>query len=142
MSRYRSKRQVMQKLYDSTAGFVMNSNTSQVQCTIAIPEEVIVKRIVANLIPIGAGATPSFAEGPSLLSVTQSDDTAALAADSSSPVKLIRQRAGGWNGIVIDETITMRKLAGSSVSLVCANLGGSAQATTYFCSLTLHYLEV
>lgn len=106
---------------------------------IPIPEEVIVKRFVVNTLCSVTGGTDE--DGSFIASLCQSDSNNPAAGDPLDTNRLIRSGAGTIGSpLNLDETITMRKLAGSGVHLYIDNVGNTTE--TYAAKLTLHYLEV
>ena len=142
MARYRSKQQSMQKFFEAVSGITVGSGTTDVPLVIEIPEEVIIKRVIANVVQTGTNApTPGIDDEAFVTTVIQSDDTSITSADAGNPNKLVRAKAGGaWQACTQDFTLTMRKLRNSSVGLSVANL--SSNNSLYYVSLTIHYLEV
>ena len=129
------KRQSMQKFIASgfTAPGGLGAGSGKIALEIPIPEEVLVKRVVANC--IGSDGQP-FA-----LHVVQSDNGTASTADTLEVNRLVKTNyATATESVNMDFTLTMRKFAGSSVALILTNAGASAGGFQY--KLTLHYLEV
>ena len=129
------KRQSMQKFITNgfTAPGGLGAGAAKVALEIPIPEEVLVKRVVANC--IGSDGQP-FA-----LHVVQSDNGTASTADTLEVNRLVKTNyATATESVNMDFTLTMRKFAGSSVALILTNAGASAGGFQY--KLTLHYLEV
>ena len=130
-----AKRQMMQKF--TTAGFTspggLGAGSAKVALEIPIPEEILVKRVVANCIASDGQ--------PFKLIVTQSDNGTATTADTLEVNRLVRTKyASATEACNMDFTLTMRKFAGSSVALILSNAGASAGGFQY--KLTLHYIEV
>ena len=129
------KRQSMQKFIANgyTAPGGLAAGAAKIALEIPIPEEVLVKRVVANC--IGSDGQP-FA-----INIVQSDNGTATTADSLEVNRLVKTNyATATESSNMDFTLTMRKFAGSSVALVLTNLGANAGGFQY--KLTLHYLEV
>ena len=130
------KRQSMQKFIAS--GFIapggLGAGAGQVALEIPIPEEILVKRIVANVIPSDAQ--------PVKTSVIQTDSSGSAAVtDTTNVNRLVKTHyATATESTNLDFTLTMRKFAGTSVALVLFNAGAAAGGFQY--KLTLHYLEV
>ena len=141
MARYRGKKQSMEKLIDSGTQSVL-PETTVILATLEMPEEVIVKRIIANTVPIAVIAGAAGAESLCFLaSVTQADEGAGDPTDEDSPQRLVRSHAGSPGvGTNLDFTLTMRKRTGSSVQLLVQNLSQTA-TITFHGKLTIHYLE-
>ena len=129
------KRQSMQKFIASgfTSPGGLGAGSAKIALEIPIPEEVLVKRVIANC--IGSDGQPFK------LSVVQSDNGTATTADTMEVNRLVKTHyATATESANMDFTLTMRKFAGSSVALVLFNAGASAGGFQY--KLTLHYLEV
>ena len=129
------KRQMMQKFIVNgfTAPGGLGAGAAKVALEQQIPEEVIIKRIVANCITSDGQ--------PFAVHVVQTDNGTAAIADSLEVNRLVKTNyAAATNQINMDFTLTMRKFAGSSVALLLTNLGASAGGFQY--KLTLHYIEV
>ncbi len=141
MSRYRGKKQSMEKLTESSNQNV-GSGALAILANIVLPEEVIIKRIIANVIPIEVTAGSVGPESLCFLAtVTQADEGSGVVADVNSPQRLVKSHSGSPGvGTNSDFTITMRKRGGSSVQLVVQNLSPTA-GVTYHGKLTIHYLE-
>ena len=125
----------MQKFITSgfTAPGGLGAGAAKIALEIPIPEEILVKRVVANC--IGSDGQPFK------LSVVQSDNGTATTADTLEVNRLVKTHyAAATESCNMDFTLTMRKFAGSSVALVLLNAGASAGGFQY--KLTLHYLEV
>ena len=128
----------MQKLTIAIPATVVAPGATTRIADIQIPEEVIVKRFVVNLMTL---SSTTFVDGNFLAALTQSDSNNPDANDPTDPNRLIRASCGTASTPVnLDNTITMRKLAGSGVHLFVHNL--SASSDSYAGQLTLHYLEV
>ena len=139
-SRYK-KKQSMEKLIIGSSQTI-GPGASAILGNLVLPEEVICKRVVANVSPIDVtGGSVGSESLPFIISVTQADEGSGVVADADSPQRLVRSHAGSPGvGTNLDFTLTMRKRTGSSVQLVCENL--STTATVIFHGkLTLHYLE-
>ena len=143
MGRKSYSRQAMQKFIASTNIVVPTVIPQQSELNVldfAIPEEIVVKRFVVNVNP-GVTGTTEADHGSCLVSLVQSDNGVSAAGDPLDPNRLIRSASGTPGSPVnLDETITMRKLAGSGIHLYIANLSTSNES--YGAKVTLHYLEV
>ena len=129
------KRQSMQKFIatGSTSPGGLGAGAAKIALEIPIPEEVLVKRVIANCIASDGQ--------PYKVSVIQTDNGSATSADSMEVNRLVKTNYGtATESSNMDFTLTMRKFAGSSVALVLTNAGASAGGFQY--KLTLHYLEV
>ena len=120
----------------------LGPGSAVILATLVAPEEIIIKRIIANTIPIDVSSGAAGSESLCFIaSVTQADEGSGALADALSPQRLVRSHCGspGYGGN-LDFTLTMRKRTGSSVQLIVENL--SATATVVFHGkLTIHYLE-
>ena len=137
-------RQAMQKFtqsIDRASAVVIASGATVRLLDFAVPEEIIVKRFVVQVLPLSNSTSQAGAEGSCIISLCQSDSNNPAAGDPTDENRLIRSACGtATSPINLDETITMRKLAGSGVHLFVENL--SAAAESYSAKVTLHYLEV
>ena len=130
------KRQSMQKFI--ATGFIppatLAAGAGQVALEIPIPEEILVKRVVANVLPSDGKLFSAH--------VIQTDSNGSAAAgDVVNVNRLVRTHyATGTEAANLDFTITMRKFAGTSVALIVYNNDAAAGGFQY--KLTLHYLEV
>ena len=107
--------------------------------SLPIPEEVIIKRIVLN--SVCRSAVSQASDGSFIASVCQNDSFNPTVDDDLDENRLVRSQAGNGNHPVnLDHTITMRKLAGSGISVILDN--SSASSESYLVKLTLHYLEI
>ena len=128
----------MQKfVQQSTTAVSSGANTRVIN--LEIPEEVIIKRIVLNVTP--NSAVTNFTEAAFIASVCQNDSFNPDAGDSTDENRLVRSICGNAvSPANLDHTITMRKLAGSGISVQLENVGVSSES--FVCKLTLHYLEI
>ena len=129
------KRQSMQKFIANgfTAPGGLGAGSGKIALEIPIPEEVLVKRVICNVIPSDGQ--------PFKAAVIQTDNGTATTGDTLEVNRLVKTNYGtATESVNMDFTLTMRKFAGSSVALVLANAGASAGGFQY--KLTLHYLEV
>ncbi len=137
-------RQAMQKFTQSlsrASAVVIPSGASVRLLDFAVPEEIIVKRFVVQVLPAINASSSTAAEGSCLVSLCQSDSNNPAAGDPTDENRLIRSACGNQAApINLDETITMRKLAGSGIHLFVENLTGADES--YVAKVTLHYLEV
>ena len=142
MGRKSYSRQAMQKFTQSTdvaLPMVIPGYTEVRVLDFIIPEEVIVKRFVVNVNV--ASSASGIDDGSFCASLVQSDSANAAAGDPLDENRLIRSASGtAGTPLNLDDTITMRKLAGSGVHLYIANVSNSSES--YFVKATLHYLEV
>ena len=142
MARKSYSRQAMQKFTQSTniaIPLVIPAYSEVRVLDFVIPEEIIVKRFVVNVNV--ASSAVGIDDGTFNASLCQSDSNNADAGDPLDENRLIRSASGSpGTPLNLDETITMRKLAGSGVHLYIANVSNSAES--YFVKATLHYLEV
>ena len=129
-------RQVMQKLVQS--GTPALTTALQLVASFSFDDECIVKRIRASV----AHVDPAAVAAPYLfkLYIVQGDDptTSTGAGDIDSELRLISFKFD-VNAVNIDQTITMRKLAGSYVNIYADVGTGTANAKFH---AALHYLEV
>ena len=141
MPRKSYSRQAMQKFVQQTlTNLVISAGTQVRALDFDIPEEIIVKRFVIQVLPAVTGAA-SVEDGVCIASLCQSDSNNPDAGDPLDSNRLIRSACGSpGTPINLDETITMRKLAGSGVHLYIQNV--SASSESYIAKVTLHYLEV
>ena len=142
MARYRSKQQSMQKFVATVPSIVVGSGTTDIVLLIDIPEEVIIKRVISNVVQVGTNApTPGIDDEAFLTTVCQGDDATMTSSDAGNANKIVRAKVGGaWQGCTQDFTLTMRKLRGSTVGLAVSNL--SSNNSIFYVSLIVHYLEV
>ena len=137
-------RQTMQK-FTSNANVVLSTSGSSVPVSITLPEEVIVKRIIASCVMQGDFSNSAGADTPCPfeLAVVQADEAGALSVnDADSPQRLVKKHLGtAFTPVVIDQTITMRKLSGSCVGLVLRNHTLASPPKDFYVELTIHYLE-
>ena len=106
-----------------------------------LPEEIIIKRFVVQVLPAVNSTSSAGAEGTCIVSLCQSDSNNPAAGDPLDENRLIRSACGtAGSPVNLDETITMRKLSGSGVHLYVQNMSGGAES--YIAKVTLHYLEV
>ena len=138
---YRGKKQSMEKIIHSSSQ-TAGPGATVILATLVAPEEIIVKRVIANISPIDVTSGAVGSESlPFLGSVTQADEATGSTADEDSPQRLVRSHAGSPGvGTNLDFTLTMRKRTGSSVQLLVQNLSTVA-TVIYHGKLTLHYLE-
>ncbi len=133
-------RQAMQKFVLNDDQIAISAQSSSRVLDFPIPEEVIVKRFVIQVLP-GISGTTSSDQGMCIVSLCQSDSNNPDAGDPLDSNRLIRSACGSVSTPVnLDETITMRKLAGSGVHLYVQN--ASTTNESYAVKCTLHYLEV
>ena len=137
-------RQTMQKL-TIAANTALSTSGASIPVTLTLPEEVIVKRIVASCVVMSdmnntAGVPTPV---PFELAVVQADEAGALQVnDYNSPQRLVKKHLGtAMTPVNIDHTITMRKLAGSTVGLVLINHTLVSPSKEFYVALTIHYLE-
>ena len=137
-------RQAMQKFtasLDRSSAVVLDSGASARLLDFPIPEEIIVKRFVVQVLPAVNSTSAAPNEGICIVSLCQSDSNNPDAGDPLDSNRLIRSACGtNSTPINLDETITMRKLAGSGIHLFVENMSSNAEA--YVAKVTLHYLEV
>ena len=141
MSRYRGKKQSMEKMIDVGTNNIA-PGAAVILATLVAPEEIIIKRIIANSVPIDVSSGAAGAESLCFIaSVTQADEGSGSLADALSPQRLVRSQAGSpGTGTNLDFVLTMRKRTGSSVQLIVENLSPTA-TVTFHGKLTIHYLE-
>ena len=122
------------------AGIVsVNAGTSVQALSLQIPEEVIIKRIVLNTVI--RSSVSDATDGAFCASVCQNDSFNPDLGDELDVNRLVRSAVGTPGSPVnLDHTITMRKLAGSGISVILNNSSGANES--YYVKLTLHYLEV
>ena len=131
-------RQAMQKFVFEDQVSV-SAGTGLTALSFQIPEEVIIKRIVLNSCLYTS--TSQVGQGNFIASVCQNDSFNPALTDATDENRLVRSAAGTpYTPINLDHTITMRKLAGSGISVILNNVGGTDEG--YYVKLTLHYLEV
>ena len=107
--------------------------------SLPIPEEIVVKRLVLQVIPVSAAT--GLTNGAFIASICQNDSNNPDAGDSVDENRLVRSVCGNAGTPAnLDHTITMRKLAGSGVTVQVENLSGTSES--YATKLTIHYLEV
>ena len=130
-------RQAMQKFVQQDI-YAVNAGTKLTCASLQIPEEVIIKRIVLNVLPRSAA---TGTDGAFIASVCQNDSSNPTISDDLDENRLVRSACGTAGAPVnLDHTITMRKLAGSGISVIVDN--ASSTSESYLVKLTLHYLEV
>ena len=143
MGRKSYSRQAMQKFVQqipAAAPIAITAGNQSRVLDFAIPEEIIVKRFVVQVCPAVTGAA-SVEDGVCIVSLCQSDSNNPDAGDPLDENRLIRSACGSPGSPVnLDETITMRKLAGSGIHLYIENVSQSSES--YVAKVTLHYLEV
>ena len=129
----------MQKFIQGARNFAVTGTNSAIALNLTIPEEVIIKRFVLQVVQ--STPTTSDEDGAFIASIIQTDNNTPDLADADDTNRLVRSGCGSVNSpLNLDDTITMRKLAGSSVAVVLENVSGSSES--YAVKLTLHYLEV
>ncbi len=137
-------RQAMQKFTQSlnrASALVIGSDAEVRMLDFPIPEEIIIKRFVVQVLPAVTSTSSAGNEGVCIASLCQSDSNNPAAGDPLDENRLIRSACGtAGTPINLDETITMRKLAGSGIHLYVQNLSGANES--YIAKVTLHYLEV
>ena len=131
-------RQAMQKFVQQDT-LAVSSGATFNALSLQIPEEVIIKRIVLNV--VCRSSATGFTDGAFIASVCQNDSFNPTTGDATDENRLVRSGCGvGSAPLNLDHTITMRKLAGSGISVVLENVGVTSES--YEVKLTLHYLEV
>ena len=138
MAKKSYSRQAMQKLLQQDIQAVSAGGSLRI-LSFQIPEEIVIKRIVLNVVQTTTSGNVS--DGAFIASVCQNDSFNPDAGDSLDANRLVRSVCGnGVSPANLDHTITMRKLAGSGISVEIQNAGSSSES--YLAKLTLHYLEV
>ena len=132
-------RQAMQKFTQQATGFAVSSGGNLRPISLEIPEEIVVKRLVLNVC-VSSG-TSGFTDGAFVATICQNDSFNPDAGDDLDPNRLVRSICGSASSAAnLDHTITMRKLAGSGLSVQLRNVSGTGES--YTVKLTVHYLEV
>ena len=130
-------RQAMQKFIQADIQAVSAGSKARL-LNLSIPEEVIIKRIVLQTVVASAA---SGEDGSFIASVCQNDSFNPGTDDDMDENRLVRSGCGSVGSpLNLDHTITMRKLAGSGISVIVDNVSGTSES--YAVKLTLHYLEV
>ena len=113
----------------------LGAGASTVALELDIPEEILIKRCVINVVNLEN-------QNPFEVSIIQTDEFGtAQSSDRLSKQRLVRTEMGAPGAPVnLDFTLTMRKLAGSSVAVVISNHGPGANG--FLTKATYHYLEV
>ena len=140
MGRKSYSRQAMQKFTQQTAAASIANGVSTRLLDFTIPEEIVVKRFVIQVVPAVTGAT-AWSDGLCIASFTQSDSNNPDAGDPLDSNRLVRSGTGSVGSpLNLDDTITMRKMAGSGLHVYVENLGPTTEL--FVCKCTIHYLEV
>ena len=138
MAKKSYSRQAMQKFVQQDI-IAVASGATLTPINLQIPEEVVIKRIVLNVVQTSSSG--GITEGAFLASVCQNDSFNPTASDALDENRLVRSVCGnGGHPANLDHTITMRKLSGSGISVTLQNAGSTSES--YLTKLTLHYLEV
>ena len=138
MGRKSYSRQAMQKFVQQATGFAVSSGGNLRPINLEIPEEIVVKRLVLNVV---CSTANGISEGAFVATICQNDSFNPDAGDALDPNRIVRSGCGSGSSVLnLDHTITMRKLAGSGLSVQLNNV--SATSESYTVKLTVHYLEV
>ena len=140
MARKSYSRQAMQKfVQQSPPASIANGVTARL-LDFTIPEEIIVKRFVIQVLPGVTGVTAA-SDGLFLATLAQSDSNNPSSGDPLDENRIIRSGCGSvGTPLNLDDTITMRKLAGSGLHVYVENVSPTAEL--YVVKCTIHYLEV
>ncbi len=113
----------------------LDAGAGTVALELDIPEEILIKRCVINCVNLEN-------TNPFEVAIVQTDEFgSATSSDRFSKQRLVRTEFGAPGSPVnLDFTLTMRKLAGSSVAVVIFNHGAGANG--FITKATYHYLEV
>ena len=134
-------RQSMQK-FTHQGNVILPAGAADVLHDFDIPEEVVVKRCILTVVPVAAGGATGSGESGFFVAIVQNQSGNAATVDSVDPLKLVRHAGGSLNAPVnIDFTISMRKLAGSTVSAIITSIDLVNQTEVFF-KFTIHYLEI
>ena len=129
----------MQKFVSQATGFAVASGGNLRPINLEIPEEVVVKRLVLNV--VCSSQASGFTDGAFIATICQNDSFNPDAGDDLDENRIVRSICGSASSVAnLDHTITMRKLAGSGLSVQLRNV--SATSESYTVKLTVHYLEV
>ena len=129
----------MQKFVTQATGFAVSSGGNLRPINLEIPEEIVVKRLVLNV--VCSSSASGFTDGAFVATICQNDSFNPDAGDDLDANRIVRSICGSAsNAANLDHTITMRKLAGSGLSVQLRNV--SATSESYTVKLTVHYLEV
>ena len=130
----RYSKQQMQKLVEGSSPLL--DPTLQEIASFTFDDEILIKRIRISVLD----AVPNSPQSGVKVYVCQLDDptTANPATDVLSETRLVTFKFG-TSFVNLDQTITMRKLAGSCVKVYADTVAG---IHNFKCHSVLHYLEV
>ena len=127
----------MQKFveFDTISVGGLGAGASSVVLEQAIPEEVLVKRCVVNVVNLEGNV-------PFEVSIIETDQNGSASnSDRLSITRLVRTAmASNQESVNLDFTLTMRKFAGTSIAVIISNHG--ATGAGFQTKATYHYLEV
>ena len=141
MARGRKSKQNMQKDI-VTFTSVVQTNEALILANIIPDQEILVKRVILNVLPINKPDTSAGSlSGAYICGVTESDNGTASTTDLGSEQRLVRSTSGNAYGINnVDTVLTMRKEGGSGVHAIYRNF--DAGPVTVEGQLIIHFLEV